>query len=212
MNLQLLVIAKAPVPGRVKTRLCPPCTHEQAALIAAAALSDTLAAARTTPAARHTIVHSGQFDAPAGWRLVPQRGDGLGQRLAHAFADTARPGMASLLIGMDTPQLTPDLLTAVAAGLDAHDAVLGPAVDGGWWVLALRDPYAALALGNVPMSTVDTGALTVEALSAQGLRVGYAPSLRDVDTVSDALAVARECPQGRFADAVRQHVPVTVPG
>lgn len=212
MNLQLLVIAKAPVPGRVKTRLCPPCTPEQAARIAAAALSDTLDAAGAVPAARHTIVHSGQIEPPPGWRLVPQRGAGLDDRLANGFADSAVPGTGSLLIGMDTPQVTPGLLGAVAAGLDGYDAVLGPARDGGWWALALRDPYHARALRGVPMSTVDTGALTVTALAAMGLRVGYAPTLRDVDTVPDALAVARECPYGAFADAVRRHVPVTVPG
>jgi uncharacterized protein len=211
MNAQLLVIAKAPVPGQVKTRLCPPCTPAQAAAIAAAALADTVAAVAATPAVRHTIVHHGQLAAPAGWHRVPQRGEGLAARLANGFADTALPGTASLLVGMDTPQVTPDLLTAVAAGLADHDVVLGPAYDGGWWALALRDPFHAQALGGVPMSTVDTGVLTVAALAARGLRVGYGPTLRDVDTASDALAVAAQCPRGAFAESVRRHVPLGVP-
>jgi uncharacterized protein len=211
MNVQLLVIAKAPVPGQVKTRLCPPCTPVQAARVAAAALSDTLAAAGATPAVRHTIVHYGQLMAPDGWRRVPQRGEGLADRLAYGFADSARTGTGSLLIGMDTPQVTPELLTAVSAGLAEYDAVLGPAVDGGWWTLALRDPRDAQALTGVPMSTVDTGALTVAALAARGLRVGYGPTLRDVDTAADAYAVAQACPHGTFADAVRRHVPVGLP-
>jgi glycosyltransferase A (GT-A) superfamily protein (DUF2064 family) len=147
---------------------------------------------------------------PAGWHRRPQRGEGLAARLANGFADTALPGTASLLIGMDTPQVTPDLLAAVAAGLDDHDAVLGPAHDGGWWALALRDPSHAQALRGVPMSTVDTGVLTVAALAARGLRVGYGPTLRDVDTVSDALAVAALCPHGAFAESVRRHVPAGV--
>ena len=211
MNVQLLVIAKAPVPGQVKTRLCPPCTPEQAAQIAAAALSDTLAAAGATPAVRHTIVHCGQIEAPLGWHRVPQRGAGLGARLAGGFVDTARPGTGALLIGMDTPQITPQLLTAVAAGLAEHDAVLGPATDGGWWALALRDPRHGHALLDVPMSTAETGALTVTALAARGLRVGYGPTLRDVDTASDALAVADLCADTAFADAVHRHLPATVP-
>jgi uncharacterized protein len=211
MNVQLLVIAKAPVPGRVKTRLCPPCTPVQAAAVAAAALADTLGAARATPAVRHTIVHCGQFEPPAGWHRVPQRGDGLAARLANGFADTAAPGTGSVLIGMDTPQVTPELLAGLARGLADHDAVLGPAEDGGWWALALRDPYDARALHAVPMSTVDTGTRTVAALAARGLRIGYAPTLRDVDTAADAWAVAHACPAGAFARAVRAHVPVRVP-
>ncbi|TML31703.1 MAG: DUF2064 domain-containing protein [Actinobacteria bacterium] len=206
MRTQLLVIAKAPVPGRVKTRLCPPATYAQAAEIAAAALADTLAAAWATPAVRHTIVHSGHIPAPSGWHRVPQRGDGLGARLANGFADTARPGTGSLLIGMDTPQVTPILLRAMATGLDRYDAVLGPAEDGGWWALALRDAAPARVLRDVPMSTVDTGTLTVAALRCRGLRVGYGPTLRDVDTAPDAWHVARLCRDSRFAAAVARNL------
>src|SRR5215217_5979419 len=96
--MQILVMAKAPVPGRVKTRLCPPCTPEQAAAIAAAALADTLDVAGGVPAVRHTLVLEGAHPVPAGWACVPQRGDGLGERLANAFADTALPGVPALLI------------------------------------------------------------------------------------------------------------------
>jgi len=208
MSLQLLVIAKQPVPGRVKTRLCPPCTPEQAAAVADAALRDTLDAADRTPAVRRTLVVHGRYTPPAGWSVVHQRGDGLGERLANAFAGTARPGTASLLVGMDTPQLDADLLTRVASGLDGADAVLGPAEDGGWWVLALRDPHQASALTGVRMSTSDTGADTAGALRRRGLTVATAPPLRDVDTAADAWAVAAAHPDGRFAAAVRRHVPV----
>jgi uncharacterized protein len=210
MRLQLLVIAKQPIPGRVKTRLCPPCTPEQAAAIAEAALRDTLDAVSLTPAARRTLVVHGQYAPPPGWSVVPQRGDGLGERLVNAFADTALPGTASLLVGMDTPQLDAGLLAAAAAGLDTADAVLGPAEDGGWWLLALRDPHQAAALTGVPMSTSDTGADTARALRRRGLTVATAPVLRDVDTALDAFAVAGARPAGRFAEAVRRHVPAAV--
>lgn len=209
-SLQVLVMAKQPVPGRVKTRLCPPCTPEQAAAVADAALRDTLDAVDRTPAVRRTLVIAGRYAPPSGWSVVHQRGDGLGERLVNAFADTARPGTASLLVGMDTPQLDAGVLAGVAVGLDAADAVLGPAEDGGWWVLALRDPHQAVALADVRMSTSDTGADTVRALRRRGLTVALAPPLRDVDTALDAWAVAAGNPSGRFAEAVRRHVPAAV--
>jgi uncharacterized protein len=208
MNTQLLVIAKAPVPGRVKTRLCPPCTPAQAAAVATAALADTVDAVAASPAVRRTIVLSGRYLAPPGFHVVAQRGDGLGERLAYAYADTALRGVASVLVGMDTPQVSPALFADVTDRLRHADAVLGPAEDGGWWVLALRRPTHASVLRDIPMSTPDTGARTAAALRAIGLTVAFAEALRDVDTAGDARAVARACPDGRFAAAVRTHVPV----
>lgn len=207
MNVQFLLFAKEPVPGAVKTRLCPPCTPEQAAAVAAVAVEETIAVLQAVPALRRTLVVSGRYLPPPGWGLVAQRGDGLAERLRYAFADTVIVGVPSLLVGMDTPQVTPQLLGEVAAGLERADAVLGPAEDGGWWALALREPRHAVALTGVPMSTPDTGALTVAALRGRGLAVALAPTLRDVDTAADAWAVANAQPSGRFAAAVRTHVP-----
>ena len=205
LNIQLLLIAKAPVPGRVKTRLCPPCTPQQAAGLAAAALADTLETLTAAPATHRTLLLSGErFPLPAGWRCVPQRGDGLGARLANGFADTAAPGVASVLVGMDTPQLTAGLLAFAATLLGSFDvdAVLGHAADGGWWGLGLRDPAAADVLRDVPMSTAETGARTEAALLGRGLRVARLPRLRDVDTWPDALAAAETAPNSRFAAAL----------
>jgi glycosyltransferase A (GT-A) superfamily protein (DUF2064 family) len=214
VKAQILVIAKEPVPGRVKTRLCPPCTPWQAARVAEAALRDTIDAVTATPAAARTIVLDGRWRPPPGWRAVPQRGQGLGERLHHAYADTRRPRTASLLIGMDTPQVTPTLLGPAleALGAPGVDAVLGLAEDGGWWALGLRDPAHAAALPGVPMSTDRTGAFTAAALRRRGLRVATLAALRDVDTAFDAYAVARCCPPtSRFAAAVAAHVPLAVP-
>ncbi|MEU7876326.1 DUF2064 domain-containing protein [Dactylosporangium sp. NPDC049140] len=212
MSVQLLLFAKAPVPGQVKTRLCPPATGRQAAAIAAAALADTIDVLDTTPAVRRTIVLSGRYPAPAGWHTVNQRGTGLAQRLVHAYADTALPNTATLLLGMDTPQLTLALLaTAVQALHDGADGVLGPAHDGGWWTLGLSDPAHAAALRCVPMSTPDTGRHTLAALAGQGVTVTLLPPLRDVDTAADAHAVAAQCPDSRFAAAVRAHLPTPEP-
>jgi glycosyltransferase A (GT-A) superfamily protein (DUF2064 family) len=209
-GVQLLLIAKAPVPGLVKTRLCPPATPAQAAAVAAAALADTVDALTATPAVRRTIVLSGRWPVPDGWHATPQRGDGLARRLANGFHDTTLPGTGSLLVGMDTPQLTPNLMAGAAAALCGFDAVLGLAADGGWWALGLREPSHARVLTGVPMSTVDTGARTLEALLGNGLRVGLLPELRDVDTAGDAHAVAALCRRGRFAAAVAAHLPAGV--
>ncbi|SNT64502.1 hypothetical protein SAMN05421812_11763 [Asanoa hainanensis] len=208
---QLVVVAKAPVPGRVKTRLCPPCRPDQAALVAAAALADSLAAGGATAFDPLTLLLDGRHPAPPGWRAVPQRGGDLGDRLAHGFGDSAVAGHGTVLIGMDTPQVTAELLDAARRELATVDAVLGPAEDGGWWALGLRDPRDAVVLRAVPMSTPDTGALTLAALCRRGLRVGLLPTLRDVDTAADAHAVARSCrPGSAFARAVATHVPVGV--
>lgn len=213
MSVRFLVLAKAPVPGRVKTRLCPPCTPTQAAAVAEAALADTLDTVDATPAIGRTLVLDGLRAAPPGWDVVPQRGDGLGERLAHAYADatyadTRLEGRASLLVGMDTPQLTVELLSSAADLLTGCDAVLGMATDGGWWGLGLREPAHAAVLTSVPMSTSQTGPLTLAALQATGLRVAMLPMLSDVDTAVDAHTVAASCPpQSRFAQVVAQLVP-----
>jgi rSAM/selenodomain-associated transferase 1 len=199
----VIVLAKSPVPGRVKTRLCPPCDPEQAARLAEAALADTLAAVGATRCRRRVLVLDGAPGPwlPPGFEAIPQRGDGLDERLAHAFADT---GGGGLLIGMDTPQLTPARLTASLRALDAPevDAVLGPSVDGGWWSIGLRAPNPAVFLG-VPMSTPHTGADQRARLEQLGLRRGALPVLRDVDDFDDALAVARTAPDSRFATTLR---------
>ncbi|MFF5076195.1 TIGR04282 family arsenosugar biosynthesis glycosyltransferase [Actinoplanes sp. NPDC000266] len=210
--IQLLVMAKAPVPGRVKTRLCPPCTPAEAAAIAEASLADTLAIADQVPVVRRVAVLEGNYPAPAAWRRVAQRGEGLGERLAYAFADTALPGVPALLIGMDTPQITPALLARAAEALSRSGSVLGPAIDGGWWALGLRNPDDAQMLPHVPMSTPDTGALTLAALHARGVDPLLLPTLRDVDTAADAVAVASACPTtARFPSAVRRFLTAPAP-
>jgi rSAM/selenodomain-associated transferase 1 len=199
--VNLIVLAKAPAPGRSKTRLCPPCTPEQAAGLAEAALSDTLAAVAATPAARRVLVLDGEPGdwLPAGFEVVAQRGGGLDERLANAFDDVGGP---ALLIGMDTPQVTPGLLDSAARRLAAADAVLGPALDGGFWALGLNRPDAALLVG-VPMSVEGTGRLQHARLVAAALSVDVLDPLQDVDRIEDARAVAASAPQGRFAARLR---------
>ena len=162
----LIVLAKAPVAGRAKTRCCPPCTFEQAARLAESALVDTLTAVLATPAARRVLVLEG---SPGPWlrpgfEVIAQRGVGLDIRLASAFDDVGGP---ALLVGMDTPQVTPRLLAAATATLARRgvDAVLGPADDGGYWAIGLRRADSDLFVG-VPMSTDQTGRLQLARASA----------------------------------------------
>jgi uncharacterized protein len=203
----LLVIAKQPRPGRVKTRLVPPCTPGQAAALAEAALADTLHTVLAAPARRRVLVLDGEPGPwlPPGFDIVPQCSGGLDERLAGAFAAVRGP---ALLIGMDTPQLTPGLL---AVDWEIADAWFGPAVDGGFWALGLRVPDPDLVRG-VPMSTAQTGIMMRARLLRAGLRVAELPCLRDVDTAADALAVALEAPRSRFAVRAREYLPVPRPG
>jgi rSAM/selenodomain-associated transferase 1 len=198
----LLVIAKAPVAGRSKTRLTPPFTPEQAAALAEAALADTLAAVRAVPDCRRVLVLEGE---PGEWladgfEIVPQRTGGLDERLAGAFAATDGP---ALLVGMDTPQLSRALLEEGLAALARPevDAVIGDAEDGGYWAIGLTLPDARVFRG-VPMSADDTGAAQRARLEELGLRTVELPPLLDVDTVADALSVAAAAPESRFARAL----------
>lgn len=208
MSGALVVLAKAPVPGRVKTRLSPPCTPQEAARLAAAALADTLRAVAAAPATRRVCVLDGAPGdwLPPGFDVLPQRGDGLDERLAAAFADVGGP---ALLVGMDTPQVTPALLRSGLARLDRHDGVLGLAPDGGYWAIGLRRADDALFHG-VPMSRATTGAAQLARMRDQGLHVRLLPPLRDVDTMADARAAAARCARdsafaAALADVERGH-------
>jgi uncharacterized protein len=200
-DVALVVIAKAPAPGRSKTRLSPPCSPQQAASLAEAALSDTLAAVTRAPARRRVVALEGAPGRwlPRGFDVVGQRGEGLGERLAAAIADAGAP---ALVVGMDTPQLTPELVSVAASRLDTHDAVLGPAFDGGYWAIGLRRADRT-AFAGVPMSTADTFGVQARRLRELRLRTGTLPLLRDVDTFDDAIAVARAAPLTRFAARLR---------
>lgn len=209
MRAHALVVAKAPQPGRVKTRLGADIGMDHAAAVAAASLLDTLAACTDAVGAERChlslagdlalAVRSQELRAALeGWSVHPQVGDDFAARLADAHARVPGPVVQ---VGMDTPHVTPALLRDAVAGLADHDAVLGPAEDGGWWVLALREPAAAAALIGVPMSTPTTYVDTRAALVAAGLDVGVTATLRDVDEVADAEAVAGLVPGSRFAAA-----------
>jgi glycosyltransferase A (GT-A) superfamily protein (DUF2064 family) len=205
----VLVMAKAPVAGAVKTRLCPPCTQEEAAAVAEAALADTLAAVAACGAGRKVVAldgPGGPWLAP-GLEVIPQRGATFAARLANAWADL---GGAGLQIGMDTPQVGPgeldELLEVLIRGPQRR-AVLGPAADGGWWSLGLPalapGAYAGLFEG-VAMSTPRTGDDQRRRLRTIGFDVVLGGLHRDIDTVSDLAEVAAGIPASRTAATARR--------
>ena len=193
------MLAKEPVPGRVKTRLCPPCSPVEAARVAEAALADTLDAALGSTADRVVLALDGRPGpwCPPGVVVIGQGHGTLDRRLAHAWSHGAGRGPA-LQVGMDTPQVSAaDLDRAMAALADGHvDAVLGPATDGGWWALGMRRPLPQAVLG-VPTSRPDTGARQAARLAALGLRTRPLELQTDIDTWPDAVAVAMQAPATR---------------
>ncbi len=200
----VLVLAKAPVAGQVKTRLTPDLSMHEAAAVAAGALADTLEAVAGCGADRRILALDGSPGdwLPPGFEVVAQRGQGLGARLAAAWADAAGPG---LQIGMDTPQVTSQLLDSC---LDATDrdpdvsASLGLAADGGWWALGLRRGWAEDPFAGVSMSTAGTGGAQRARLEQLGHRVAVLPTLDDVDHIAVAHTVATQIPNSHFAVAL----------
>lgn len=197
----VVIVAKECLPGRVKTRLARSIGDAAAARVAEASLQDTIAAVRRMPATRRVLLFDGTVlpHGVEGFSIMRQSDGGLDERLATMFDAMREP---TLLVGMDTPQLTPEHVAPVFRGGWDVDAWVGPALDGGFWALWLRSPDGAL-LRDVPMSRPDTGAVLADRLSAARLFVDELDALRDVDELPDALAVADLVPGSRFATTLR---------
>ena len=214
LPVTLLVVAKAPVPGRAKTRLAATVGDQVAAEIAAAALLDTLDAVADAPVAARVVALTGELDVAVGaaeirrrlasFTVIGQRGNDFGDRLANAHADAAVGAQPVLQIGMDTPQVTAELLYDGGRRLVESSAVLGLAADGGWWALGVHSPALAECLRDVPMSQPDTGARTLKALCGNGVDVTLLDELADFDVGDDVAAVRENCqPGSRFASVSR---------
>lgn len=207
----VLIVAKAPAPGRSKTRLVPPLTHEQAASLQEALLLDTLAACRaeipTTALlyaeqeeARELASLTGP-DTP----LVLQEGRGLADALRLGMARHIQKGPTAL-VSSDVPGIPPGSLARAFAALDGGaDVVLGPALDGGYWLIAMRE-YSDAPFRSIPWSTPAVFAVTVRRCEQAGLAIATLEPWRDIDTPVDLaflLAGAEELPAPRTADLLR---------
>jgi uncharacterized protein len=211
-RLHVTVIAKTPTPGKVKTRLCPPCTYEQAAQLAEAALADTFDAidhaldqwtmscnGSRNFAIRRVILLDGEPVKwfPTRYDVVAQSNGDLGDRLTNGFG-TLGPG---IIVAMDSPFAAHHVAAALDALIDGHDAI-GMTDDGGYWGIALAT-ISGLEFTNVPMSTDHTGVDQLRRLHELGRIVVSLPSGQDIDTFDDVVALANSDHAGRTVDVAR---------
>ena len=186
---RILVFAKAPVPGRVKTRLIPALGAEGAAALAAGMLARTLEEAKAggevelcaDPRPDHPAWRG---HIPEGVRLSAQGRGSLGERLARAAERVIGEGEPLLLIGTDCPELDADRLRLAAAALERCDAFIHPTVDGGYALLGLRRFDRSL-FEDIAWSTGRVAEQTLERLNALGWKFEVGDTLRDVDVPAD---------------------------
>ena len=200
----LIVLAKSPEPGRVKTRCSPPCSPAQAAGLAEASLRQTLRIVLEVPAKRRVVVLDGRPGPwlPADFEVIAQRSGSLGERIDAAFADVGGP---AILVGMDTPQMDADLLDGAMGRLASQSdvALVGPADDGGFWAVGLGVAPPRLFAG-VAMSRNDTHTSLLLALAHHSIPCSPLPMLSDFDDFETACTIAQTIPTSEFAEAVRQ--------
>lgn len=192
MNARILVFAKAPVAGRAKTRLIPALGADGAARLQAALLEDTLRRARAVGPAGLELWGTG--DDPEGWlpaaaarfgaSLHEQRDGDLGARMQDALARATADGAPALIIGTDAPGLTAASIEQAGASLAWHDAVLVPALDGGYVLLGLREAAVEL-FTDIDWGTDRVLAATRARLQALAWRVDERPAAWDVDHPED---------------------------
>ena len=197
----LIVFAKVPRPGEVKTRMCPPLSHLEAAELYASMLADVLEtsarAARRLGIDPVLALHPAALgrelavDVPTPFRVVPQRGPHLSARMAWAVREAAAGGASRVLVrGSDSPALDEGAIAAALDALDRYDVVLRPDLDGGYNLVGLRRPTTAIF--EHPMSTGQVLADTLARASRLGLAALVAAPGFDLDTIADLRWLARE--------------------
>jgi len=208
----LTVFAKRPRPGRVKTRMCPPLSPEQAAELYTAMLQDvlevSLAAARRygldpvlavePPSAAPDLARM----CPPGFRIVAQRGADLSERMAWGVAESAAAGAERILLrGSDSPALDEERIGTALASLDDHDLAICPDRDGGYNLIGLRG--VSPGLFDHPMSTARVLDDTLANAERSGLRTQVLPVGFDLDTVEDLRWLAEAVAAGAAASCPR---------
>lgn len=209
MSAAVVVFAKDPRPGLVKTRLCPPFSPEEAAELYACMLDDVLEVtarcADRLGLEAIVAIHPPEREAarrlsrrvPGRFRVVVQRGRDLAERMSHALAETAAGGLGPVLLrGSDSPTLGMPTFEAALAALGTSDLVLCPDLDGGYSLVATRS--AAPGLFAHPMSTEHVLADTLACAAAHGLSSSVLEPSFDLDVAEDLahLAAVRAGPPG----------------
>ncbi|MBH0200058.1 MAG: glycosyltransferase [Nitrospira sp.] len=202
LGTALVIFAKAPVPGQVKTRLCPPLTPDEAATLHGSFVLDTLERTKEAvskfklpldrylacaPSSTHVFFKI--MEERQGVRVIDQVGDDLGSRMNQAFEALFKQGYKRVLIvGTDAPSLPLEYYKHAITLLETHDLVLGPALDGGYYLIGLNRPFPDL-FTDIPWSTEQVLALTQEKAGALGLKTALLAPWRDVDTIADLQAL-----------------------
>jgi uncharacterized protein len=202
----LVIFAKAPIPGEVKTRLCPPLTPDEAATLHGSFVLDMLERTKLAVAKLQLPFHRYLACAPSselvffkimeerqGTRLLDQVGEDLGWRMHRTFVDLFAKGYKQVIIvGTDVPTLPLSVYQKALAMLGRSDVVLGPAMDGGYYLIGLTKPAEQLFTG-VPWSTDQVFAVTQQKAKTLGLSVELTTAWRDVDTIADLQSLIEEC-------------------
>ncbi len=202
----LVIFAKAPIPGEVKTRLSPGLTEDEAATLHGSFVLDTLERTKAAvqkfklpvdrflacaPSSTHVFFKI--MEARHGVTLLDQQGDDLGARMAQAFATLFARGYRHIVVvGTDVPSLPLTHYRDAVQSLTRHDLILGPAKDGGYYLIGMTAPHPDL-FRDIPWSTNQVLALTQEKATAAGLKSALLPIWSDVDTLDDLQALIDEC-------------------
>ncbi|HZC67729.1 MAG TPA: TIGR04282 family arsenosugar biosynthesis glycosyltransferase [Nitrospirales bacterium] len=205
MSTALIIFAKAPIPGEVKTRLCPPLDHDEAASLHGTLVLDAVERARGLPGASLYVAGAPDIAHPFfkvmegryGTKLLAQRGPDLGSRMKWAMQDAFDQGAQEVLLtGTDLPTLPRALLAQALTLVKNHEVVLGPTADGGYYLIGLRKMISALFDG-IAWSTASVFADTKKKVESAGLSLGLLPECRDLDTLEDLKAFIGLCGKER---------------
>ena len=179
-----IVVCKAPQLGRVKTRLAAEIGDERALTVYRELLRITLTAV-ASPAWDVVIVLDGDASCmpPHPYRCIPQRGNDLGERIVHAMHDVGVYDRYAV-IGSDTPTMTTQHIANAFAALDTHHVVIGPALDGGYWLIGMREPHAHL-FADIPWSTDRVLTRTRERCEEHARTIALLETLSDIDVRED---------------------------
>lgn len=198
VEMVMAIMVRAPIPGRVKTRLIPALGAVGAFQLYQAMVSDILGNIKESGLPLHLFYDGAMADLPKPWLdaatlVCAQRGDDIGERMAAVFADCFTSGADPvILVGSDIPALNAPLINQAAAALIQHDAVLVPVEDGGYCLIGLHQTsFCASLFTNIAWSTSQVLAQTRRRLTAIGLRAAFLASLQDIDTPTDLLAYLR---------------------
>lgn len=199
----LIVFAKSPIPGSVKTRLSPPLTPDEAATLHGSLVMDTLEQTKNlvefdrvlacAPSKQHPF-----FQAVSArqhielWEQIPD--DDLGKRMEHAFREAFTRNYAYvMMIGSDLPTISSDMIQSARHGLREHDVVIGPSKDGGYYLIGLKKPAPEL-FTNIPWSTHQVTNRTREKANELGLSFTLLSQQQDLDTIDDLQFYIKESP------------------